>query len=555
MSNNSTIHIFTKSGCPYCARAKAVLNRAGLQYIQHDVKATERDANASIYSSGVTTVPQIFLGDYSINGAEDLEALQQSGRLAELMQAILRSSAKPIVGSDLQLEAVSDDELARGAEDTLLREYIPASDGSRDDDPEAWPLLRFYKQFFGFWPNCFEYMHPWPELYKLFVYCHNMSAVKMAKEILGDTMMYASAFSTSNAHGCSYCQVHSAATGDEESVDVVKQLKAAQKGDFSGLIGPFEVALADLAAAATTNKVTPELIARIRELAPQGRGPSQDANENIMGIGLIVAAFGFLNVFNDLTSVEIEGDWMQKGQSVGVDAGRHGAGEANPSNLDYDIPEGGPSIPELFAKYEAAVGDLENYAEREFGMIPAWFKALPAPLRKRHAYLYGELTGERDHTLVPTELKHLMMRVSAIARGYDILAADEAFMAYHNSDQSAVSIKRIRQCYAAATGLADDEGVFTDKEKAALQLAWVGSQQPLTTPRRFVQSAINRFEPVELIHLIGVCAIASMVQRLTAVTQPQMSPKVAAFMEKNSLETQTLALRYPLPTASLAGIA
>lgn len=548
MNNDSTIHIFTKPGCPYCGRAKAVLNEARLPlpYIEYDVKATERDANSSIYASGVATVPQIFFGDYHINGAEDLEALQQSGRLAELVRAT--------AGRKLSLEKVSDAELARGAKDTLLREYIPASDGSRDDDPEAWPLLRFYKQFFGFWPNCFEYMHPWPEMYRLFIYCHNMSAVKMAKEILGDTMMYASGFATSNAHGCSYCQVHSAATGDEASVDVVKQLKAAQKGDFSGLIGPFEVALADLAAAATTNRVTPELIDRIRELAPQGRGPSQNANENIMGIGLIVAAFGFLNVFNDLTSVEIEGDWMQKGSTVGVEAGRHGSGEGNPSNLDYEIPEGGPSIPELFAKYEAAVGDLEDYAERAFGTMPSWFKAFPAPLRKRHAYLYGELTGEKSHTLFSAELKHLMLRVSAIARGHNTLAADEAFMAYHASDRTPKSIQRIRQCYAAATGLTNDEGVFTEKEKAALQLAWVGSQQPLTTPRRFVQSAIDLFEPVELVHLIGVCAIASMTQRFTAVTQPQVSPKVAAFMEKNRLETEALALRYPMPTASLAGV-
>jgi glutaredoxin/alkylhydroperoxidase family enzyme len=542
MSNYPTIQIFTKPGCPYCTRAKAVLSEAGLPYIEHDVKATQRNADRSIYASGVATVPQIFIGDYHINGAEDLEALQRTGSLIELLRAAT---------SDLSLDEVSDDELARGAEDTLLRDYIPASDGSRDDDPEAWPLLRFYKQFFGFWPNCFEYMHQWPEMYKLFVYCHNMSAVKMAKEILGDTMMYASGFATSNAHGCAYCQVHSAATGDEESVDVVKQLKAAQKGDFSGLIGPFEVALADLAAAATTNRVTPELLKRIHDLAPQGRGPSQDAEKNIMGISMIVAAFGFLNVFNDLTSVEIEGDWMQKGKSVGVDAGRHGSGESNPSNLDYDIPEGGPSIPEMFAKYEGAVGELNAYTEREFGVMPSWFTAFPQSLRKRHAYLYGEMVGERNHTIFSSEFKHLMMRVSAIARGYDSLAADEAFMAHHTSSQSGKTLKRIRLCYAVATGKADDEGVFDARERAALQLVWISAQQPLTTPRRFVQSAIDNFEPVELVHLITVCAIASMIQRFTAVTQPQIAPEVLDFIEKNNLEAETLALRYQVPTESL----
>ena len=197
MSDYSTIRIFTKPGCPYCTNAKAVLDEAGLPYVEYDVKASQRNADSSIYASGVATVPQIFFGDYHINGAEDLAALQRTGRLTEL--------ARATAGRDLGLDARSDAELAHGAEDTLLREYIPASDGSRDDDPEAWPLLRFYQQFFGFWPNCFEYMHQWPQAYKLFVYCHNMSAVKMAKKIIGDTAMYAVGFATSNAHGCNYC--------------------------------------------------------------------------------------------------------------------------------------------------------------------------------------------------------------------------------------------------------------------------------------------------------------------------------------------------------------
>ncbi|EDX86068.1 Glutaredoxin-like domain (DUF836) family [Synechococcus sp. PCC 7335] len=547
MSNYTTIRIFTKSGCPYCASAKAVLDEVGLPYVQHDVKASQRNADSSLYASGVATVPQIFFGDYHINGAEDIAALQQAGRLTELAQAM--------AGRDLGLEALSDAELAQGAEDTLLREYIPASDGSRDDDPEAWPLLRFYKQFFGFWPNCFEYMHQWPQAYKLFVYCHNMSAVKMAKEFLGDTMMYVSGFATSNAHGCNYCQVHAAATGDEESVGVIRQLKAAQAGNFDGSIGPFEVALAELAAAATTNQVTPELIERIRALAPQARGPVKDADKNLLGISLIVAAFGYLNVFNDLTSVEIEGDWMQKGQAAGVEAGRHGSSEANPSNLDYEIPEGGPSIPELFAKYEAAVGDLDAYAQREFGAMPIWFETFPAPVRKRHAYLYGELLGEKDHTLFSSELKHLMLRVSAIARSHDAVAANEAFMAHHTSENSQKSLERIRHCFAVATGRAEAEGVFTAQEKAALQLAWVSAQQPLTTPRRFVQSAMDTFDPVELVHLITVCSMGSMIQRFSAITQPEITSKVASFMNTHGLKTQSLVLRYPVPTKSLAGIA
>lgn len=540
MINYATIHIFTKPGCPYCERAKATLTEAGLPYVQHDVKASQRDADGSIYASGVATVPQIFFGDYHINGAEDLEALQQAGHLLEL--------ARTTAGSDLQLSEISDAELTRDAEDVLLREHIPGSDGSRDEDPESWPALRFYQQLFGFWPNCFEYLHPWPEAYKLFMYCQNIPAVTMAKEILGEAMMYACAFATSNAHGCNYCQVH-AATGDEKSVGVMKQLKAAREGNFNGLIGPFEVALADLAAAATTNRVTPDLLARIHELAPQGRGPNQNADQNIMGASLMASSLGFLNVFNDLTGVEVEGDLMQKGQEVGIEAGRHGSSEANPANLDYDIPENGPSISELTAKYESEVGDLNAYAQREFGMMPAWFGAFPTAMRKQHAYLYGEIVGERSHTLFSAELKHLLMLVSAVAQGHDNLAADEAFMAHHTSRDSAATLKRIKFCFAVATGRAEEKALFSEREQAALQLAWLSAQQPLTTPRRFVQPVIDSFEPIELVHLITVCSVGSMVQRFTAVMNPENAPEVTAFMERSSIETQTLAIRYPIPTA------
>ena len=546
MSRHSTIHIFTKPGCPYCERAKAVLTEAGLSYIQHDVSANQRNAYASIYASGVATVPQIFLGDYHVNGAEDLEALHQTGRLLKL--------ARAEASSDLQLNKISDIELAHGAENILLREHIPAKDGSHDDDPEAWPALHFYKQLFGFWPKCFEYLYPWPEAYKLFMYCQNIPVVTMAREILGETMMYICGFAASNAHGCNYCQAHAAA-GDEKSVGVVKQLEEARNGNFDGLIGPFEVALADLAAAATTNQVTSELLARIYKLAPQSRGPSQDAFKNVMAAGLMASSLGFLNVLNDLTGVEIEGDLMQRGKEAGIEACRHGASESNPSNLDYDIPENGPSVEQLFAKYDDEVGYLNAYAQREFGVIPAWFRVFPAAIRKRHAYLYSEVVGERTHTLFSAELKHLMLRVSAIARGHDDLAAEEAFMAHHTSQYSAAALERIHHCFAVATGRVEKKALFSQREQAALQLAWLSAQQPLTTPRQFVQPVIDIFEPLELVHLIAVCSVGSMVQRFCAVTKPAIAPKVVSFMQKNAIESQTLSIRYPIPASNLVNVA
>ncbi|MBE9063886.1 glutaredoxin domain-containing protein [cf. Phormidesmis sp. LEGE 11477] len=425
MSNYPTIRIFTKPGCPYCTKAKAVLTEAGLPYTQYDVKETQRNADLSIYASGVATVPQIFIGDYHVNGAEDLEQLQQNGRLSQLVEALGDST--------LSVQNISDETARQGAEDWTLRHVVSATDGSRSDDPEAWALLRFYKDFFGFWPNTFAYLNHWPEAYKLFVYCHNFSAVGYGKKVLGPLNMFTVGYSTSDAHGCNYCQVHSAATGGEQSLKAVKQFKEARAGNRSegNPYGDLELAIAQLAAEATRNAVSDETLSKIRQLAET----PQQAQEFITGVEMMVAAFGFLNVFNDLTGLELEGQWAkQASEQAGVEAGRHSATQdENPSNLDYELPSGGPSIEEMLAKYGQKIEDLEAYCESEFGLLPNWVQRWPQPLQRLHVYLYGELMGERSHTLVSAELKHLMGRVSAIAKDHDYLAAVEGFMAYHTA--------------------------------------------------------------------------------------------------------------------------
>jgi glutaredoxin len=532
-----TLTIFSKLNCQYCARAKAVLKRAEIDYQEYDVTTSQRNADASVYFSGVVTVPQIFIGDYHINGAEDLEKLSTTPRLKQLLK---------IGKGNLALDTLSDEELHQGAKDFALREYIPKSDGSKDEDEESLPILHFYKKFFGFWPNTFAYLHHWKEAYKLFVYCHNFSAVAYGKQFLSLKLMSAIGYSTSNAHGCSYCQVHSAATGGEQSLDVVEQLKQARQGKNS----PFDesdLALTDLAAAASKNQVDKAL--RDRAAYPSGnRLQSSNAEQQSMvGTKMITSAFGFLNVFNDLTGLEIEGDWARQAQEkVGIEAGRHGSEDTNPANLDYEIPKGNLTIEDMLAKYDRAVGELKTYAQKEFGLLPAWIEDWPQPLRKRHAYLYGELMGNREDTMIFAELKHLMARVSAIAKGHDYLAAVEGYMAYHTAGNKERASNRIKQCFVAAINKGDTSSIFTEKEQAALQLAWLSAQVPLTTPYRFVKNAIALYQPNELIHLIVVCSVASMVQRFVAIAQPEMEKEVNKFCTKHSIETDSIKVRYPL---------
>ena len=535
------ITIFTKPGCPYCDRAKAVLDELGITYEERNVQASERNADASIGFSGVATVPQIVIGDYVINGAEDLERLHKTKQLWPIVQE---------AAGGLPLDSLDDDVLAHNAEDVLLREVIPQRDESHSDDPETWPILRFYQQFFGFWPNTFAYLSHWSEAYKLFVYCHNFSAVGVAKQALGDTNMYATAYATSNAHGCSYCQVHSAATGGDESLQVIRQLLQAKNGhaDEDNPFGPLEIALADLAAEATRNQPDPILVPTlIKKIEALSETPEQ-AQQYLTGVEMIVAAFGFLNVFNDLMGLEIEGDWArQASEQTGIEAGRHGSASQNPNNLHYNLPEGGPSLEDMLAHYDAAVADLSAYTQSELGLLPAWMQAWPQSLVKRHAYFYCEMMGERDHTVLSSELKHLMARVSAIAKNHAYLAAVEGFMAHQAAMDKTRAVERVRHCFAAATGRAATGDLFSDREKAALQFAWLSAQMPLKTPRHFVQAALNYYCPQELVQLSTICGMASMLQRFAVIVQPNIEPVVTEFLGQHNLESMPLALRYPIP--------
>lgn len=66
----SSVLLIGRPGCSHCARAKAILSRAGLVY--EEVAATPRNLRAV---SGKTTTPQIFIDGKLIGGAEELARL------------------------------------------------------------------------------------------------------------------------------------------------------------------------------------------------------------------------------------------------------------------------------------------------------------------------------------------------------------------------------------------------------------------------------------------------------------------------------------------------
>jgi glutaredoxin len=61
--NKPKIEIYTKTWCPYCRRAKAMLKSLGLDYTDYDITDNEELQQEMVERSGKKTIPQIFIDD------------------------------------------------------------------------------------------------------------------------------------------------------------------------------------------------------------------------------------------------------------------------------------------------------------------------------------------------------------------------------------------------------------------------------------------------------------------------------------------------------------
>lgn len=80
------VKIYTTGMCPYCVRAKALLDRKGVDYEEVDVMM-DLDARRDMQqrSGGTRTVPQIFIGQTHVGGCDELCALESRGALDPLL--------------------------------------------------------------------------------------------------------------------------------------------------------------------------------------------------------------------------------------------------------------------------------------------------------------------------------------------------------------------------------------------------------------------------------------------------------------------------------------
>lgn len=82
------IEIYTTFMCPYCSRAKALLEKKGQTYHEIDVSydAAKREEMTQ-KAGGVRTVPQIWINGTHVGGADDLYALERAGKLDAMLAA------------------------------------------------------------------------------------------------------------------------------------------------------------------------------------------------------------------------------------------------------------------------------------------------------------------------------------------------------------------------------------------------------------------------------------------------------------------------------------
>lgn len=84
----ATVEIYTQPWCPYCARAKRLLEAKGVAFQEIEAPhGTSARQDAIRRSGGMTTVPQIFINGRHVGGCDELMALESAGKLDGLLQA------------------------------------------------------------------------------------------------------------------------------------------------------------------------------------------------------------------------------------------------------------------------------------------------------------------------------------------------------------------------------------------------------------------------------------------------------------------------------------
>jgi len=82
----ANVEIYTWSTCPFCIRAKALLNKKGVDFTEYCIDGDEA-ARAAMAdrANGRRSLPQIFINGVHVGGCDDLHALDRQGKLDAML--------------------------------------------------------------------------------------------------------------------------------------------------------------------------------------------------------------------------------------------------------------------------------------------------------------------------------------------------------------------------------------------------------------------------------------------------------------------------------------
>jgi glutaredoxin 3 len=80
------VTVYTTAYCPFCSRAKRLLQRKGVAFEEVDAEGDDALRAWLAEKTGQMTVPQIFVGERSLGGFSDIDGLDREGRLDPILR-------------------------------------------------------------------------------------------------------------------------------------------------------------------------------------------------------------------------------------------------------------------------------------------------------------------------------------------------------------------------------------------------------------------------------------------------------------------------------------
>lgn len=83
----ASVVVYTTDFCPYCIRAKSLLNKRGIEFEEINLARDADAREALVAKTGRMTFPQILINGEILGGYDETAAADKSGKLAELVAA------------------------------------------------------------------------------------------------------------------------------------------------------------------------------------------------------------------------------------------------------------------------------------------------------------------------------------------------------------------------------------------------------------------------------------------------------------------------------------